>query len=556
MRASGGGPGSEGGARPTPSTDPRAFPQAALLAPARRPAEAGGGAERPGRPGPAPPRPASSPRGQEARKEPPGAMDGAVMEGPLFLQSQRFGTKRWRKTWAVLYPASPHGVARLEFFDHKGSNNGGGRGGSRRLDCKVIRLAECVSVVPVAVDSPPEPGAAAFRLDTAQRSHLLAADAPSSAAWVQTLCRNAFPKGSWALAPAENPPKLSALEMLENSLYSPTWEGSQFWVTVQRTEAAERCGLHGSYVLRVEAEKLTLLTVGAQTQILEPLLFWPYTLLRRYGRDKVMFSFEAGRRCPSGPGTFTFQTAQGNDIFQAVETAIHRQKVQGKEGQGQESLKADSHEGEVAEGTLASPPGPQELLGSPPALYAEPLDSLRIPPGPSQDSLYSDPLDSTAAQAGEGVQLKKPLYWDLYQHVQQQLLKAKLTDPKEDPIYDEPEGLAPAALRGLYDLPQEPKDAWWCQARVKEEGYELPYNPATDDYEVPPPRSTKPLPGPKPRGLALSEPGAAMGNGSKGHSADTALYSQVQKSSASGSWDCELSRAGANRTGVQAEGST
>lgn len=39
------------------------------------------------------PRPAPSPQGQEARKEPPGAMDGAVMEGPLFLQSQRFGTK-------------------------------------------------------------------------------------------------------------------------------------------------------------------------------------------------------------------------------------------------------------------------------------------------------------------------------------------------------------------------------------------------------------------------------------------------------------------------------
>ncbi|XP_008575145.1 PREDICTED: docking protein 1 [Galeopterus variegatus] len=482
-------------------------------------------------------------------------MDGAVMEGPLFLQSQRFGTKRWRKTWAVLYPASPHGVARLEFFDHKGSSFGGGRGGSRRLDCKVIRLAECVSVAPVAVESPPEPGAAAFRLDTAQRSHLLAADAPSSAAWVQTLCRNAFPKGTWALAPAENPPKLSALEMLENSLYSPTWEGSQFWVTVQRTEAAERCGLHGSYVLRVEAERLTLLTVGAQSQILEPLLSWPYTLLRRYGRDKVMFSFEAGRRCPCGPGTFTFQTAQGNDIFQAVETAIHRQKAQGKAGQGHDVLRADSHEGEVAERKLASPPGPQELQGSPPSLYAEPLDSLRIPPGPSQDSLYSDPLDSTRAQAGEGVQLKKPLYWDLYEHVQQQLLKAKLTDSKEDPIYDEPEGLAPVPPRGLYDLPQEPKDAWWCQARVKEEGYELPYNPATDDYAVPPPRSTKPLPAPKPQGLAFPEPGSATGSSSKGHSSDTALYSQVQKSVASGSWNCGLSRVGSNRTGVKSEGS-
>ncbi|KAM9040181.1 docking protein 1 isoform 2-T2 [Megaptera novaeangliae] len=344
--------------------------------------------------------------------------------------------------------------------------------------------------------------------------------------------------------------------MLENSLYSPAWEGSQFWVTVQRTEAAERCGLHGSYMLRVEGERLTLLGVGAQSQIQEPLLSWPYTLLRRYGRDKVMFSFEAGRRCPSGPGTFTFQTAQGNDIFQAVETAIHRQKAQGKASQGQDVLRADSHEGEVAEGKLAPPRGPQELAGSPPALYAEPLDSLRILPGPSQDSVYSDPLDSTPAQAGEGLQLKKPLYWDLCEHVQQQLIKAKLTDPKEDPIYDEPEGLAPAALRGLYDLPQEPKDAWWCQARVKEEGYELPYNPATDDYAVPPPRSTKPFPAPKPQGLAFSESGAAAGSGSKGHSSDTALYSQVQKSGTSGSWDCGLSGSGTDRTGAKSEGST
>ncbi|ELW63994.1 Docking protein 1 [Tupaia chinensis] len=481
-------------------------------------------------------------------------MDGAVMEGPLFLQSQRFGTKRWRKTWAALYPASPHGVARLEFFDHKGSSSGGGRGGSRRLDCKVIRLAECVSVAPVAVESPPEPGAAAFRLDTAQGSHLLAADAPSSAAWVQMLCQNAFPKGSWSPAPADNSPKLSALEMLENSLYSPTWEGSQFWVTVQRTEAAERCDLHGSYVLRVEAERLTLLTVATQSQLLEPLFSWPYTLLRRYGRDKVMFSFEAGRRCSSGPGTFTFQTAEGNDIFQAVETAIRRQKAQA--GQGHDVLRADSHEGEVAEGKLATPSGPQEVLVSPPALYAEPLDSLRIPPGPSLDSLYSDPLDSTSAPAGRKVQRKKPLYWDTYEQAQQQLLKAKLTDPKEDPIYDEPEGLAPTPTRGLYDLPQEPKDAWWCQARVKEEGYELPYNPATDDYAVPPPRSTKPPPAPKPQGPAFPAPGTPAGSGSRGQSSATALYSQVQKSGPLGSWDCGLSKVETDRTGVKSEGST
>lgn len=71
----------------------------------------------------------------------------------------------------------------------------------------------------------------------------------------------------------------------------------------------------------------------------------------------------------------------------------------------------------------------------------------------------------TPAQAGAGI-VKETSLRDLYQHVQQQLLKANLTDAKEDPLLHEPEGLAPASLQGLYDLPQEQ----WCQAPVKEEG--------------------------------------------------------------------------------------
>uniref|UniRef100_A0A2I2YBS9 IRS-type PTB domain-containing protein n=1 Tax=Gorilla gorilla gorilla TaxID=9595 RepID=A0A2I2YBS9_GORGO len=444
-------------------------------------------------------------------------MDGAMTEGPLFSQSQHFGTKRWRKTWAVLYPASPHGVAWLKFFDHKGSSSGSGRGSSCCLDCKVIHLAKCVSLVPVAVESLPEPSATAFHLDT----HLLAVDVPPSAAWLQTLCQNPLRKGSWTLEPTNNPPELSALEMLENSLCSPTWEGSQFWVTVQRTEAVEHCGLHASYVLRVEAERLTLLTMGAQSQVPELLLSWPYTLLHRCGRNKVMFSFEAS-------------TAQGNDIFQADETAIHRQKAQGKARQGHNALRADSHERKVVEGKFSSPP----------ALYAEPLDSLHIASGPSQGSLYSDLLDGTLARAGEGVQWKKPLSWDLYEHEQQQLLKAKLTDPKEDPIYDEPEGLAPALPQGLYDL------CVGCQAQ----GYKLPYNPATDAYAMPPSQRTKTLPASKSQGPAFPEPSTATGRSSKSH--NSALYSQVQKSGASGSWDCVLSTVGTDRTGVKSEVST
>ena len=97
---------------------------------------------------------------------------------------------------------------------------------------------------------------------------------------------------SWVSSECWDDLPLFPVRCQANCLFPP---GSQFWVTVQRTEAAERCGLHGSYVLRVEAERLTLLAVGTQNQILEPLLSWPYTLLRRYGRDKVgMLSWRVG----------------------------------------------------------------------------------------------------------------------------------------------------------------------------------------------------------------------------------------------------------------------
>lgn len=46
---------------------------------------------------------------------------------------------------------------------------------------------------------------------------------------------------------------------------------------------------------------------------------------------QVMFSFEAGRRCDSGPGNFTFETKQGNEIFMLVDQAIQSQKALAEE---------------------------------------------------------------------------------------------------------------------------------------------------------------------------------------------------------------------------------
>ncbi|NXF12797.1 DOK1 protein, partial [Smithornis capensis] len=127
--------------------------------------------------------------------------------------------------------------------------------------------------------------------------------------------------------------------MAVNSIYYSRDEVNTFWVTVQRTEAAERCELRGAYVLKAERDSLVL----KDPQTNQVLYVWPYRLLRRYGRDKVMFSFEAGRRCDSGPGNFTFETKQGNEIFRLVEASIQEQKAQVEENrQSCDSLEADS----------------------------------------------------------------------------------------------------------------------------------------------------------------------------------------------------------------------
>lgn len=58
---------------------------------------------------------------------------------------------------------------------------------------------------------------------------------------------------------------------------------NEFWVSVQRSEASERCRLTGSYWLKAEAEALIL----KDTKSKKSVFVWPYKLLRRYGRDRV-----------------------------------------------------------------------------------------------------------------------------------------------------------------------------------------------------------------------------------------------------------------------------
>ncbi|RWS07971.1 fibroblast growth factor receptor substrate 3-like protein [Dinothrombium tinctorium] len=53
-------------------------------------------------------------------------------------------------------------------------------------------------------------------------------------------------------------------------------------------------------------------------------IFWSLRSLRRYGFDSELFSFECGRRCPTGPGIYAFKCRQAEQLFNVLQESIQR----------------------------------------------------------------------------------------------------------------------------------------------------------------------------------------------------------------------------------------
>lgn len=89
-------------------------------------------------------------------------------------------------------------MARLESWEVRDGGLGpaGDRsaGPGRRGERRIIRLADCVSVLPADGESCPR-DTGAFLLTTTERSHLLAAE--DRQAWMGPICQLAFPVSTW-----------------------------------------------------------------------------------------------------------------------------------------------------------------------------------------------------------------------------------------------------------------------------------------------------------------------------------------------------------------------
>ncbi|XP_028733457.2 docking protein 2 isoform X2 [Peromyscus leucopus] len=370
--------------------------------------------------------------------------------------------QKWRRFTAVLYGESGCALARLELQDGPEKTR---RGEATR---KVVRLSDCLRVAEAGSEASSPRDTSAFILETKERLYLLAAPSAERSDWIQAICLLAFPRKE----PSGLEEKNDRPCMEENELYSSSTTGvtrKEYAVTMRPTEASERCRLRGSYTLRVGVSALELWG-GPEpgTQLYD----WPYRFLRRFGRDKVTFSFEAGRRCVSGEGSFEFETRQGNEIFQALEEAIAAQKNAAPSGPP----------------TLpATGPMMAAVLPRPESPYSRPHDSLPSPspgtpvpgvrPG-GPEGEYAVPFDTVALSLGKSFRgiLKGPprlLPDPLYDSIQEGPVA-----PPPDHIYDEPEGVAALSL---YDRPRELQGETWREQATADGGP----NPRQQDSSVP-----------------------------------------------------------------------
>ncbi|XP_072368117.1 uncharacterized protein [Scyliorhinus torazame] len=258
-------------------------------------------------------------------------MENPIKEGILHIQQQKFGIKVWKKNWSILYSASSSSIARLEQFDVKDFNNPFDRLNPKKLE-RIIRLSDCISISQNQVENSPK-DMSTFCITTTEKTYIMAAVKYEVTVWIKCLCELAFQntsarKHNEDVSVSSGTMPRDSLIMEENELYSTIPQAvNQFTVKIQKTEAATRCNLQGTYLLIPGKDSLILKDSTTKQDVCK----WPYQYLRRYGKDQTTFTFEAGRRCDSGPGHFVFNTREVREIFHSIEAAVKVKESNTKE---------------------------------------------------------------------------------------------------------------------------------------------------------------------------------------------------------------------------------
>ncbi|XP_018571745.1 docking protein 2 isoform X2 [Anoplophora glabripennis] len=219
----------------------------------------------------------------------------AIYKGFLLLPPVgKLLKKSWQQKHCLLFKASKFGIERLEIYDAADSK-----------ESKILTLENCIKVHAKS--------ATIFCITTKTAIHEFATLTEQSLnEWLSAIQSVAFP---------EEGSRLTSIEE-DNDLYCSSGEGV-FNVKLHHSPASQRCGLENKhYTLVLTSTSLQLRNIKD-----DKLLFtWPYCYIRRYGYKTGKFTFEAGRKCESGEGTFFLEHPNQQEIFRCLATKMKSMK--------------------------------------------------------------------------------------------------------------------------------------------------------------------------------------------------------------------------------------
>lgn len=101
---------------------------------------------------------------------------------------------------------------------------------------------------------------------------------------------------------------------------------------------------------------------------------WPLAYIRRYGFESELFSFECGRRCPTGPGIYAFRCRRAELLFNLLQERIAFQRTT----QQEDNSTAQQHTNEFPIPLITSGPAVPIRPSLPDTTgYLEPLTTTR-----------------------------------------------------------------------------------------------------------------------------------------------------------------------------------
>ncbi|XP_072393146.1 uncharacterized protein Dok [Diabrotica undecimpunctata] len=269
--------------------------------------------------------------------------------------------KSWQQKYCMLFKASKFGMERLEVYDAVDSK-----------DYKIITLENCIKINSKSLTTfviTSKSGVYEFGALTEQ----------SMNEWLSAIQSVAFP---------DEVSKMTSIEE-DNDLYCSSGEGV-FNVKLHPSPVSINCGLESkTYTLVLTSTALQLRNI-----IDNKLLFtWPYCYIRRYGYKSGKFTFEAGRKCESGEGTFYLEHQNQQEIFRCLATKMKSMK---KLLSGETSPLLDCGEDQFQAALLLAPRSRTPLVPSPtiPSLQSISDSSISSKSQLSQMSSISSELES------------------------------------------------------------------------------------------------------------------------------------------------------------------